>query len=124
MSIKVNNECIYCGATDPTTNDHVPPRSFYPYIPPKDLIKVPSCLDCNKTFAKNDDYVRLVLTLDEKARGNADRDEVLPKVLRSAKREQARGLLATFYESLRWAYRQNPKGIYVRGQCFNVEHRD
>jgi hypothetical protein len=114
-------ECIYCGTKGLITDDHVPPRSFYPAVAPKNLITVPSCEHCNAGFAEDDDYVRLVLTSDEKARGNADRDQVLPKVMRFAGRRESKRSLAAFYDSLRMGYHQTPRGVYVWTQHFTVQ---
>src|SRR5437773_2071471 len=55
-------ECVYCGAIGPITDDHVPPRSFFPATAPKNLITVPSCPTCNQEFGMDDDYARLVFT--------------------------------------------------------------
>ena len=103
------------------TDDHVPPRSFYPRTPPKNLITVPSCETCNKTFAKDDDYARLVLTTAEGRVGNTSRNELLPIVKRFAEREESKRILKTVYESLRPAYYETPGGIIVQGQQFVLE---
>jgi 5-methylcytosine-specific restriction endonuclease McrA len=70
-----SGECVYCGVIGPVTDDHVPPRSFFPATAPKNLITVPSCAACNQGFGKDDDYARLVLTTTEGAIGNPARDE-------------------------------------------------
>src|SRR5450432_1906735 len=93
-------QCIYCGSRGPVTDDHVPPRSFYPKNPPKNLITVPCCSVCNGEFAKNDDYVRLVLTTTEGAMGNPARDELVPAVKRFAERQESKRILKSLYESL------------------------
>jgi hypothetical protein len=113
--------CIYCGAVGPVTRDHVPPRSFFPDPPPPDLITVPSCRKCNVSFGPIDDYVRLALTIDEKAKGNQDRLKVLPAAMRFAQRRQARRILQDFYESLHFTYRPTPGGLYVWGQGYSVD---
>ncbi|MGO9812952.1 MAG: hypothetical protein ACLP53_19570 [Isosphaeraceae bacterium] len=126
MATRTNSQpregaCIYCGEVDDLTSDHVPPRSFFPTPPPPNLITVPSCRGCNESFGKIDDYVRLMLTVDEKAAGNQDRNEVLPAALRFSQRRQARRILSDFYESLTFDYRLNPKGIYVKAQLYTVK---
>jgi hypothetical protein len=114
-------ECIYCGSRGPITLDHVPPRSFYPKAAPKNLITVPSCPKCNGDFAKDDDYVRLVLTTTEGATGNPARDELIPAVKRFAERQESKRVLHSFYDSLESGYFPNSAGIFVRREHFIVD---
>jgi len=116
---KRRGECVYCGSPA-TTLDHVPPQSFFPRFPPPNLITVPSCQKCNVSFKGDDDYARLVLTTVG-SKGNPDRDDVLPRVVRYTQRNESRRFLASFYESLGSAYRRNADGVYVQAQHFNVE---
>jgi hypothetical protein len=113
--------CIYCGSQGPVTDDHVPPRSFYPQNPPKNLITVPCCSVCNSEFAKNDDYVRLVLTTTEGAMGNPARDELIPAVKRFAERQESKRILKSLYGSLESGYYPNAAGLFVRRENFIVE---
>ena len=48
--------CIYCGGKLKVTDDHVPPKSFYPKPRPSNLITVPSCLKCNQTIGKDEEF--------------------------------------------------------------------
>ena len=116
-----SGQCIYCGSQGPVTEDHVPPRSFYPKDPPKNLITVPSCSACNGEFAKNDDYVRLVLTTTEGAKGNPARNELIPAVKRFAEREESKRILKSFYDSLDSGYYPNATGLLVKREHFVVE---
>lgn len=114
-------ECVYCGARGPITVDHVPPRSFYPKVAPKNLMTVPSCAKCNCEFARDDDYVRLVLTTTEGAMGNPARDELIPAVKRFAERQQSKRVLKSLYDSLESGYYPNPMGIFMRREHFVVD---
>jgi hypothetical protein len=114
-------ECVYCGTLGSVTNDHVPPRSFFPTPPPPNLITVPSCAKCNSSFGADDDYVRLVLTLDQQARGNDDRDSVLPSALRFSQRWESHRVLASLFNSVEWDYHINQQGMYVRAQRYEIE---
>lgn len=51
--------CYLCGAPNPTTKDHVPPRGFFPEPRPADLITLPCCQDCNSSFSLDDEAVRV-----------------------------------------------------------------
>jgi hypothetical protein len=50
--------CYLCGDTHSITNDHVPPKGFFPEPRPSDLITVPCCARCNNSFSKDDEAVR------------------------------------------------------------------
>jgi hypothetical protein len=114
-------ECAYCGALGPITGDHVPPRSFYPTLPPDNLITVPSCKECNGGRNTEDDYVRLVLTTTEGASGNASRNELIPKIKLFVEHQRAKNVLRGFYESLGTGYLPNDAGVYVQREHFVVE---
>jgi 5-methylcytosine-specific restriction endonuclease McrA len=55
--------CIYCGAAEDLTVDHVPPKNLFPKPRPSDLITVPACRTCNKSYERDDDYFRLAMTV-------------------------------------------------------------
>jgi len=55
------------------------------------------------------------------ASGNADRDQIMPTVMRFAKRKESKNVLASFYNSLTSGYHLNVQGIYVRGQRFTID---
>ena len=120
-SPKKIGECIYCGAQGLLTADHVPPRSFYPSIPPDNLITVPSCRECNPRFTQDDEYARLVLTIDVRTKVNSDRNKIIPAVTRFANRKGSQKLLNSFHSSRGAAYLENSKGIYVWTEHFTVE---
>ena len=48
-------QCIYCGSTA-TTRDHVPPKIFLD-LPLDDCKTVPSCLECNQRYGKDDEFL-------------------------------------------------------------------
>ena len=50
--------CYLCGDTNSLTNDHVPPKGFFPEPRPSNLITVPCCASCNKAYSKDDEAVR------------------------------------------------------------------
>jgi hypothetical protein len=53
--------CIYCGADENLTADHVPPKALFPEPRPSDLITVPACVSCNRSYAKDDEYFRVAI---------------------------------------------------------------
>jgi hypothetical protein len=50
--------CVYCGATENLTEDHVPPQCLFPKPRPR-LIKVPACKACHAPTSKDDEYFRM-----------------------------------------------------------------
>lgn len=54
--------CYLCGATDDLTNDHVPPKSFFPTPRPKNLITVRCCRNCNQQFGLDDEAMLIWLS--------------------------------------------------------------
>jgi hypothetical protein len=55
--------CIYCGSADDLTADHVPPKSIFPEPRSSDLITVPACRGCNKSYELDDEYFRMAMTI-------------------------------------------------------------
>ena len=52
--------CVYCGALA-TSRDHVPPRFLLEEPLPRDLLTVPSCSDCNRSFSLDEQYLQVVI---------------------------------------------------------------
>ena len=52
--------CVYCNATA-TSRDHVPPRFLLEKPLPRDLLTVPSCRDCNRSFSLDEQYLQVVI---------------------------------------------------------------
>lgn len=53
------NGCFFCGRSNPTTNDHIPPKGFFPKPRPSNLITVRACYECNHGFNRIDEQFRL-----------------------------------------------------------------
>jgi hypothetical protein len=65
--VKEPNECAFCGKADPETRDHLPPKSFFPSPRPGNLITVPCCEVCRRGQSKDDETVRILLSLHYQA---------------------------------------------------------
>jgi hypothetical protein len=113
--------CVYCGREGPITDDHAPPRSFYPDPPPKNLITVPCCEACNKSFAKDDDYVRLIFTTAEGLMDNPARNALLPTVKRFAERKESKNILSSLHRSLESGYYPTASGVLTKRQRFVID---
>jgi hypothetical protein len=91
----------------------VPPQSLFPSPAPSNLITVPACKSCNSGAAKDDEFFRLALVMNEKTRGNAAREALIPGVKRSLLRFRAQGLASKFWSSTRSMERITPDGLYA-----------
>src|SRR5437867_4223206 len=92
--------CVYCGQEKKLTLDHVPPKLLLARPYPPNLLTVPSCRDCNKSFQKDDEYTRTVLCLDERAKSHDEAKAKLPAVMRSLERPTAKAFAD--YLSSQW----------------------
>ena len=57
----VPTSCIYCGEIRDLTSDHVPPKNLFRSPRPTNLVTVPACRACNKSFEKDDEYFRVAV---------------------------------------------------------------
>ena len=80
--------CIFCNKEKATTNDHVVSKQLYPKPWPSDFKTVPSCLTCNKSFQKDEDYFRIAITssFDVIENSKAAKNVLLGPVMRSFER--------------------------------------
>ena len=82
--------CVYCGAQEGLTFDHVPPKLLLSKPYPKNLITVPACGNCNRSFQSDDEYTRFVAANDFRAADNCDLKLKLDAIRRSLERPNAR----------------------------------
>jgi len=80
--------CYWCGA-ESVSDDHVPPKSFFPKDRRVDLIKVPACKKHNEEFSKLDEKFRLFFQMS--ADNKIALKEFKNKTLRGLKRKEATG---------------------------------
>ena len=58
--MKTSRFCIYCGRRA-NSRDHVPPKCLLERPFPENLSTVPACQECNRGFALDEEYFRVVL---------------------------------------------------------------
>jgi hypothetical protein len=83
--------CAYCRKIKKSTGDHVPPKLLLEQPFPPNLLTVPACEDCNKSFKADDEYTRTVIGLDVRASQNSAAQYNLPAIIRSLQRPNAKG---------------------------------
>jgi hypothetical protein len=86
--------CVYCGAAEADTLDHIPPKGLFPKPRPSDLITVPCCRPCNKSFEKDDEYFKSHLAIRADIEHHASAMPLTGEVLRSWRRPEGAGLTA------------------------------
>ena len=77
--------CTYCGRLNPTSVDHVPPRSLFAKPRPSNLVTVPSCEPCNIGASQDDEYFRLTIALRHDL-DDPDADAAMDAAVRSLSR--------------------------------------
>lgn len=80
--------CVYCGKHSELTDDHVPPKCFFPTPRPQNTITVPSCRDCNCGRSDNDEYMKNCFVLKDAEYENQNVQQLIPGIIRSLKREE------------------------------------
>lgn len=115
--------CIYCGQREATERDHVPPKSFFASPRPDNLITVPSCPECNRSFGKDDERVRnLITSLDLTDSHPAIQSELGDKVARSFSRQQGRSNFEHLAGSLQEVEVTSQSGVYLgRRPALNLD---
>jgi len=104
---------IFCGAADPSTWDHVPPKNLFNKPSPGNLIKVPSCSDCNVGASKDDEYLRLMMTLREDVSETPLAREPADSAMRALRRPEFRGLLSLLVSITEEMDVRTPAGIFL-----------
>jgi hypothetical protein len=51
-------ECYNCGAANPGTKDHVISKTLIPEPRPTNLITVPACKECNRSYSQDEEYLK------------------------------------------------------------------
>ncbi len=111
--------CTYCDAPA-TTKDHVPPKLLFP--PPREtLVTVPACESCNGRFGKDDEYARLVLSVDHRTGDDDSVERLWPSVMQSLQRPQAQGFRRLLTNTLRPTLFQKASGLIIPTGVFEAD---
>lgn len=91
--------CVYCDKKGIITNDHIPPKNLFGEPRPGNLITVPSCVDCNSSFSKDDEYFRFSITIREDIFEKTQ--DIHPKVMRSLEKPKKIGFRKNFLRTIK-----------------------
>ncbi len=108
-----NDKCVYCGKNFPETMDHIPPKSLFPSPRPDNLITVPCCELCNKSFEENDGYFRNVIVANERVAMQPEARKLVKKLIRSFGRPQGFKKVKEWRSRLKLAEVQTTGGIFA-----------
>ncbi len=95
------------------TRDHIPPQNLFPRPRPSDLITVPCCAKCNKSFELDDEYFRLAITTGIDGirfpRALELSVQAINKLQQPGKFKFAKSMLASFHKKPLYT----PGGLYL-----------
>ena len=80
-------QCVYCGAVNEITRDHIPPKNIFPKARPGNLITVPCCRSCNSGFSIDDEWFRIIIACDPLSAEHLQSQKLWPTVLRQLHQE-------------------------------------
>ncbi|OGC78197.1 MAG: hypothetical protein A2Z27_01065 [candidate division Zixibacteria bacterium RBG_16_50_21] len=111
-------ECYLCGKKDISTRDHIPPKGLFLSPAPSNLITVPSCESCNKSYELDDEYLRVFLSSRPNRNTIAKQiwdEKVVGKTFRRSPK-----LREVLSRTIRTSELHTPAGIYI-GKLYSVD---
>lgn len=117
-----NKYCVYCGALNPETNDHVPPRGLFAKPRPSTLISVPCCFKCNNNSSNDDEYFRNTIALKKEVFEHPDVQGILPNIFRGLSNPKQTRFKNAFLNSIEEIDVKTKAGIYLgKKASYNVD---
>lgn len=113
--------CVYCSNNLGMTQDHVPPKSFFPRPRPSDLITVPSCQQCNQGAGKEEEFFLATFMFSEAGSTPAGQQLWAEKLDRMYQKNL--GLRKTIARVLSDKLVWTPTGLYLgRHMTIKIDH--
>ena len=106
---KADELCTYCDGPA-ASDDHVPPKLLFPLTAKKDLIAVRSCIRCNGGASRDDEYLRSILVVENRAATHPEARAAYAVLKRSLRKPEAKGWNRSFYGSLQLMDAVSPSG--------------
>jgi len=82
-----------------TTDDHVPPQLLFPTAKPAELVFVPACLRCNSEASFDDEYIRSVFVVEDRAAQHPEARAAYDSFKRSLRIPEKQGFKRGFFAS-------------------------
>jgi hypothetical protein len=92
--------CVICNIKPADTDDHIPPKCLFALRDRKNLLKLPTCLDCNNHSSKDDEYLRSVLISRADVDENQSTDELRNALMRSLSDPKQPGFQRLYAKSI------------------------
>jgi hypothetical protein len=77
------------------------------------LITVPACLECNKSFERDDEYFRDCAALEQRSSRHPDAERVMGQVLRGLQKPRRRGYSQYFLSRVGTLQLRSAAGLYL-----------
>lgn len=118
----MGTRCIYCGISEGTTKDHVPPKNLFPKPRPADLVTVPCCQTCRLGQSLDDEYFTRMVTMRHDVAEHPAAAQVLEVVHRSLTKPHKRRFTQALLQSVREFEVRSPAGLYLgSGPSYQVD---
>ena len=115
-------KCVYCNLREGTTDDHVPPKSFFPKPRPSNLITVPSCPDCNQGLGKDEEFFLATFMFSRAGVSEAGKKLWSEKLHRMY--DKNIGLKRKIRDHLNQSSMSTPSGIYLgSGMSITIDEK-
>jgi hypothetical protein len=113
--------CVYCCNNPGMTQDHVPPKSFFPRPRLSDLITVPCCQQCNQGAGKDEEFFLATFMFSEAGSTHAGKQLWAEKLDRTYQKNL--GLRKTIARALSHKQIWTPTGLYLgRRMTIKIDH--
>lgn len=122
-AIRLPKECIYCGATEKLTKDHIPPKNLFAKPRPTNLITVPCCQTCNESFSQDDEYLQMIMHTRLETGGHPELLK-LKGLAKSLKRQESIGFHKRIRDSIFTAEVVSKETGYISDQRRLCEFRE
>jgi hypothetical protein len=119
--MQIPSQCVYCGSLSNITQDHIPPKSFFPKPRPSNLITVPACKKCNQGYGKDEELFLATFMFTDAGVSDVGKslwDEKLHRMY-----EKNLGLRRKIAQSLKEVDVRTPSGIYL-GKRMAIQYDD
>jgi len=105
--------CVICNELPATTDDHIPPKCIFAVRDRSNLLKLPTCVNCNNHSSKDDEYLRSVLISRVDVEENQSTNELRNALMRSLSNPDQPGFQKLYANSIGIKRVFTPAGLYL-----------
>lgn len=120
---KKRGRCVICDVKPTDTDDHIPPKCLFALRDRKNLLKLPTCLDCNNHSSKDDEYLRAALISRADVEENLSTNEIRNALIRSLSDSKQQGFQKLYANAIGVKRVLTPAGLYLGNHpVFSVDY--